>query len=254
MSTGRPSATVASWFTWWRVVLLLGGTLCVSFASTLLAAARSDRCARKGSVTVTSNEQVRVYRDRPQVNHAQVIACHRATGSKTRLGSPIADTLHEFGGARAIALRGSTIAYSMIVDPQGDEGGPGTELVRLRMPFKSDRPAYATAPATRLTVSDSTSELAVERIFIASTGTVVLSACPARDFSQLYKGCGRPPGRVRIVAAPNSAFLGDERFRPPVVLAESMRIEPRSLRLSPAGGHVGWTQNSRRRSERLPTD
>lgn len=216
------------------------------------ADAPTDRCARKHSVTIAANMQVRVYRDRPRLDGARIIACHRATGSKTRLGSPFADTLHQFGGRRAIALRGSTVAYTMIVDPQGDEGGPGTELVRVRLPFTGEGAAFDSGPAVSLTISKSTPrDLAAERIFIAPSGTVVLAACQAQPL--VYKGCAHPLDKVRIVAAPASAFLPDQRFREPVVLANARGIDPRSLRLSPSGTHAGWTGRGRRCSARLPT-
>lgn len=216
------------------------------------ADAPTDRCARKHSVTISANVQVRVYRDRPQLDGARIIACHRATGSKTRLGNPFPDTLHQFGGRRAIALRGSTVAYTMILDPQGDEGGPATQLVRVRLPFTGGRGAFESAPAVSLTISKSTPrELAAERIFIAPSGTVVLAACQAQPL--VYRGCARPLGKVRIVAAPDRAFLPDLRFREPVVLANARGIDPRSLRLSPSGTHAGWTERGRRRSARLPT-
>jgi len=203
-------------------------------------------------VTIAANAQVRVYRDRPQLEGARVIACHRATGSKTRLGSPLADTMHQFGGRRAIALRGSTIAYTMLLDPFPEESSGATELVRVRLPFRGDGPAFRSAPAASLTISESTPRaLATERILIAPGGTVVLAACQAR--SLLYRGCARPLGKVRIVAAPDSAFLPDQRFREPLVLANARGIDPRSLRLSPSGTHAGWTERGRRRSARLPT-
>lgn len=172
--------------------------------SSLPADARTGPCTPPHSVTIAANEQVRVYRDRAQLDRARVVACHRRTGSKTRLGSPFADTPYQFGGRRAIALRGSTVAYTMIIDPLGDEGGPSTSLVRVQLPFVGDR-AFGSAPAVSLNISDSSpGDLAVERIFIAESGTVILAACEPRAL--VYRGCARPLGKVRIVAAPDSGL------------------------------------------------
>lgn len=130
-------------------VIALGAATVVGVGWAPPAGARTDRCAPKHSVTIKANAQVRVYRDRPGLEGARVIGCHRATGSKTRLSSPIADTLHEFGGPQAVAVRGSTIAYAMLVAPQGDEGGREPSSCACACRSQADRPAFAVAPATQ---------------------------------------------------------------------------------------------------------
>lgn len=233
------------------LVFLVGVVLCLG-ATSLPVDAKTGPCSPKHSVTIVANAQVRVYRDRAAMEDAVVFACHRATASRTALGSAVGDTLLEFGGRRAIALRGSTIAYGLIIDPDAEQGGPSTSVDRIRPPFSgsgSSHPAGIT-----LTVSDSTRELAVEKILIAPTGTVLLAVCRARDVYRVYLGCSRSPGNVRIVAATNAAFAAKGPRTKPVVLANANGIDPRSLRLSPSGTHAGWTEQGRRRSARLPRD
>lgn len=236
---GRLTATIVTGF-----LLLGGGTLSTSVS------AKPGFCARKGSVTIKANGHIRVYRDRHGLGGASIVACDRVSNTKARIGTPLADTVLVFGGPRSLALRGSTVAYGLIVDPLQEEGGgPVAELHRMKAPFTS----RSTSVSVSLSPSASTRALVSQKTLIARNGTVVIAACTAKESTTPYKGC-ESGASVRIVAATSQAFSGVGPGARSVWLAKARRIDPQSLRLSPSETHVGWTEGGHHKSARLPSD
>jgi hypothetical protein len=151
----------------------------VATAGTSLAKPQQqrDRCARKGSVTLISTKLVRVYRDRRATFGALAYACHRPTGRATQLGA--IPGFYEYGGRRATAVRGSTVAYGLEVDPDA-EGSPAYSIVVVRLPFRGR--AWEGAPqfdAVHTEPFDPAADdnLAVERLTIAPSRTIAYTTC-----------------------------------------------------------------------------
>ena len=217
-----------------------------------------DACARKESVTLIQTRLVRVYRNKRTLSGASIFACHRPTGRATRLGSALGQTLFEYGGRRATAVRKSRVAYGLIVDPDSEEGGPTTLVVLARLPLRGaafERAGRVRAVAGEPAGPNMDRAPAIERIVIAPNGTVAFTACPAEDVLHAALGCRRPPTDTRVIAATPDAF--DSPKRPatakPVELARDAQLDPRSLRLSPSGKRLAWTVHGRTQTAHVPS-
>lgn len=113
-----------------RAMALVAAVLAAALVATAGASAaktqqQRDRCTRKGSVTLISTKLVRIYRDRRATLDAIVYACHRPTGRATSLGLVLPQSLYQYRGPRATAVRGSTVVYGLKIDPEGDRSAGG---------------------------------------------------------------------------------------------------------------------------------
>lgn len=210
-----------------------------------------DRCARKGSVTLISTKLVRIYRDRHTTFDATVYACHQPTGRATQLGLVLPQSLYQYGGVGATAVRGSTVVYGLKGDPEGDEGGPGYTIAVVKLPFRGQAVQDAAQFFADDTVfSDPTADdaLAVERIVIAPNRTIAYTTCTTVNGEP--DRCVRPVDNPRVVAVPYDPAT--RHYRPAIVLDRSPNIDPRSLRLSPSGKRLAWNDGDQKRSVPTP--
>jgi hypothetical protein len=231
------------------IAAVSGVALIVASGTSAATTKHRDRCARKGSVTLISTKLVRVYRDRHTLDNALVYACDRPTGRATQLGA--VPGFYEYGGARATAVRGSTVAYGLKADAEGDEGSPGYSIVIVRLPFRGR--AYLHAPsffADETVYSDPAADdtLAVERLLLAPNRTIVYTSCG--DFNSDPDRCARPVSNPRVVAVPYDPAT--RRYGPAIVLDRSPDLDPRSLRLSPSGSRLAWNDGGVKRSVPTP--
>jgi hypothetical protein len=238
-----------------RAMSLTASVLAIALVATAGTSAATiqpqrDRCAREGSVTLISTKIVRVYRDRRATFGALAYACHRPTGRATQLGA--IPGFYEYGGRRATAVRGSTVAYGLKVDPEGDEGSPAYSIVVVRLPFRGR--AWEGAPqfdAVQTEPFDPAADdnLAVERLIIAPNRTIAYTTCTGFSSTEPDR-CVRPAQNPRVVAVPYDPAT--RRYGPAVVLDQSPDLDPRSLRLSPSGSRLAWNDGELRRSVPTP--
>lgn len=235
---------------------ILAGAACaimIAVASSTPAASapQRDRCARKGSVTLVATKLVRVYRNRRSLSDALVYACHRPTGRSTQLGAPLPQGLYQYGGRTTTAVRGSTVAYGLKVDPGGDEGSPGYSIVVVKLPFRGrafeDAPQFD-AVQTKPFDPGADDILAIERLVIAPNRTIAYTSCD--DFNSEPDRCVRPVTNARVVAVPYEA--SQRRYGSAIVLEQGPGIDPRSLRLSPSGTRLAWDRSGQKHSVPTP--
>jgi hypothetical protein len=199
-------------------------------------------------VTLIATKLVRIYRDRHTTFDATVYACHRPTGRATQLGLVLPQSLYQYGGVRATAVRGSTVVYGLKIDPDGDEGGPAYAIAIVKLPFRGsaiDQAPQFYADNGAATADDA---LAVERIVIAPNRTIAYTTCTTVNGEP--DRCIRPVDNPRVVTVPYDTAT--RHYTPAVVLDHSPNIDPRSLRLSPSGTRLAWNDGQLKRSVPTP--
>jgi hypothetical protein len=240
--------------------LLLSCTTAAALTSTAGGASRTpEPCDRAGTTTELANRYIRVYRDHH--DPPQIFACDRKSGTATKLAFGTSYGVDVWGGRNATAVRGHVLVYSLVEDAGSDADPPstGTTIIRIVLPSTGYAPDSLNAGRQPLTSLNPTipiphPAIAAERTLIAPNGTVLVAVCPG-DADDLSAGCTRPfKAPVRLIAFPTTTFNrpGHPRTTEPVTLASATNISPRSLRLSPSGTRVAWTQGGRRHIARVP--
>jgi hypothetical protein len=214
------------------------------------------RCARSGSVTLMQTRLIRVYRNKRQIDTSAVYACYRRDGRATLLGTTLGQSLEQYAGVRATAIRGSLLAFGVVEDPDSDDGPPGTVVVRVRMPF-AGRSAAATGPRVDALAAEpfdpNSHAPAIERMLIAPNGTIVFTACPPWNAPDQ---CRRPLTDTRVIAATSHALapIPHVGTNKPIELDRGAAIDPRSPHLSPSGTRLAWTSGGQKRTAAVPSD
>jgi hypothetical protein len=241
-----PRATTMTHTTPLTAAVLVIALVATAGTSAAKTQQQRDRCARTGSVTLIATKLVRVYRDRHTTFDATVYACHRPTGRATQLGLVLPQSLYQYGGVRATAVRGSTVGYGLKGDPGGDEGGPGYTIAMVKLPFRGQ--AVEDAPqffADDTVFSNPTADdaLAVERIVIAPNHTIAYTTCTTVNGEP--DRCIRPVDNPRVVTLPYDPAT--QHYTSAIVLDQSPDLDPRSLRLSPSGTRLAWNDGKLKR-------
>ena len=232
-------------------------TLAAAAALTLLVATADARpptgkCRSARGVVLVSNSKVVVYElgrpDRSPGNDAisgRLIACLRATGNKVQLsGSTFGEYWYD-RPARAIRVRGTTVAYAVVLDESF--GSNFTTLVTFRDMRRPPAPAAVSATGLIGSLDFAIDPAAPGRELVARRAAAWIE-CP--DLDDVSNADPRPnctrPGR-----SINSVFAVARGSRKPVRLARARTIDPLSVGVR--DGRVQWVQGGRRRSAPLPT-
>lgn len=205
-------------------------------------------CGPSGHKTITSNRYARVYSGLSTARGVPFEArlCQR-TSNSVPLGSVLS--------ARTLVLRGRRVAYAELTpDPFGAAQQTGVISGRLSAAFRPlfGNPGRIESSPTVDRSPFPSQRTAVTRIRLTRRGSVAWSAC--RMAFDDYTRCGLGV-LVRVFAAAPSAFAPvgvPEIGRNVVLLGQSTRIDPDSLRISPSERRFAWTDAGITRSAPAP--
>lgn len=237
-----------------RALLLAAWSVGVLGAAAPGAVGRADvaqrSCDHRGA-TLLRTRLVRVYR-----TGRLIYACHRPTGRSTQLAATDAGGQLEYAGKHATAIRGSLLAYGVVADPDNMEGGLGRLIVVVRLPLRE--PAFDAGKTIRVSVLDGAQfdpgenpNAAIPRLVIAPNRALVYTACYGGDEpNHCFLGASGAFRNLHVVAVPYDSAR--HRYGAQVALDNGDGIDATSLRLSPSGRLVAWTNAGQRRIARVP--
>jgi hypothetical protein len=217
------------------------------------AAPTTSACNPKGSKTLLSNREARVYTvpDDPEYTRGYSIeACHYATGRATALDDGAFSFAFRPPGMR---LEGSRLAYGnqFDTDPNEGENQVWIDLIDLRRTNATGEAHLITARPAWYGEQDHV--VKVGSIRFGRDGSLAWITCPASDAgfnavgadnTDLRPNCVRPGDRDSVLVA------GPRRKDRTRRVAHGRNIHPGSLRRE--GRRVTWLQGGSRRSARLP--